>query len=356
MLSLSADALAIVQRSYTMEMRVESWLGSQLLSSDVPVNTGSETLDRASSIPESVTLQLPRLDRGMSWDPLVPDHPVAAYGQRLRISFGVQTGFGTEWIKRGWFLVTGSQLDQDTVTVNASGLLALIDEAKFVAPFEPSGTFSSTLRGLVEPALTVSIDGALADRSVPVGFQWDTDRLAGLFELLDAWPATAHVDENGVLVVTKPPTVLTPVASLTDAAGGTVIRWQGLASRDGGFNIVVCKGEDSSGNQIIGTASDVDSNSPMRISGPFNPLPVPFEFSSPLMSTVAQCRAAAATILERKRRTATRKITARMVPHPGLQIGDAVTVTGPELDSATATIEQMVLPYNPIEQTMQLVV
>jgi hypothetical protein len=356
MLDLSADALAMVQRSYTMQMRVESWLGSQLLSSDVPVNTGSETLDRSSSIPESVTLQLPRTDRGMSWDPLVPDHPVAAYGQRLRISFGVQTGFGVEWIQRGWFLVTGSQLDQDTVTVNASGLLALIDEAKFIAPYEPSGTFISTLRGLVEPALTVSIDGALADRSVPVGFQWDTDRLGGLFELLDAWPAVGHVDENGILVVTKPPTTLTPVAALTDAAGGTVIRWQGLAARDGGFNIVVCKGEDSAGNQIIGTASDVNANSPMRISGPFNPLPVPFEFSSPLMSTVAQCRAAAATILERKRRTATRKITARMVPHPGLQIGDAVTVTGPELDAATATIEQLVLPYNPIEQTMQLVI
>ncbi|MER5917791.1 DUF6233 domain-containing protein [Streptomyces sp. NPDC001982] len=40
---------------------------------------------------------------------------------------------GYEWIDRGWFLITSSAVDGDTVTVNAEGLLTLIDEAKLAS-------------------------------------------------------------------------------------------------------------------------------------------------------------------------------------------------------------------------------
>ena len=354
MLDMSTTALAVVQRSYTMLVRAESWRDGNLLAADIPVADGNEDRDRSLNIPERISLTVPRRDRGYNWDPNAdPDHPLAAYGQQLHISYGIDIGGGDfEWIDRGWFLITESSTNGDTVTVTAQGLLTLIDEAKFVAPFQPSGTLVSTVRSLVEPALTVDFDGMLTDRSVPVGMQWDSDRLAGLSEVLTSWGADAYVTEGGVLRVELLDDTGPPVLGLTDGQGGTVMRWQGSTSRDGAFNVVVCQGEDANGNQVQGVAYDIDSNSPFRIGGPFNPLPVPYTFSSPLMSTVAQCRTAAATGLARLRRTASRRLEVTMVPHPGLMLGDIVSAAGQGLQQAPCMIEALSLPYSPGEQTL----
>ncbi|MEU7400704.1 DUF5047 domain-containing protein [Streptomyces sp. NPDC044948] len=354
MLDLSAEALAIVQRSFVMEIRVSSWRGGELLADDLPVSEGSETRDRSVAVPERVALSVPRRDRGVVWDPGADvDHPLAAYGQQIRVDYGVHLGrAGVEWINRGSFLITEASADGDTVSVTAQGLLTLIDEAKFVAPFQPSGTLTSTVRSLVEPALTVSVDGALVDRAVPVGMQWDSDRLAALNEVLDAWAADAYVTEDGVLQVGPLDDTGTPVLELTDGQGGTVIRWQGSTSRDGAFNAVICQGEDADGNQVQGAAYDYELASPYRLGGPFNALPVPKVINSPLMRTVDQCRKAAATTLARLRRTASRRLIVSMVPHPGLMLGDIVSVTGQGLTAAPCAIETLSLPYSPGEQTL----
>lgn len=354
MLDMSDLALSIVQRSFTMVVRAESWRDGELLAADIPISDGSEDRDRSLAVPERVTLTVPRRDRGFDWDPGAdPDHPLAAYGQQLRISYGVDIGGDFEWIDRGWFLITESgATDDTTVSVTLQGLLTLVDEAKLSAPFQPSGTLVSTVRSLVEPALTVSIDGTLTDRAVPVGMQWDSDRLAGLAEVLDAWAADAYVTEDGTLFVEPVTDDGSPVLSLTDGLGGTVMRWQGSSSRDGAFNCVVAQGEDAFGNQIQGVAYDTDSKSPFMYGGPFNPLPVPYTFSSPLMTTVDQCRKGAAAKLLQLRRTASRRLGVTMVPHPGLMTGDIVLATGAGLTNTPCVIESMSLPYSPGEMSL----
>ncbi|MFI5973503.1 DUF5047 domain-containing protein [Streptomyces sp. NPDC051452] len=350
---MSDAALAIVQRSYTMQVRAESWRDGELLAADIPVAGGQEDRDRSLNIPERVSLSVPCRDRGFNWDPQAdPDHPLAAFGQQLHISYGVDVGGDFEWVDRGWFVITEVGSDGDTVSVTAQGLLTLIDEAKFVSPFQPSGTFSSTVRSLVEPALTVQVDGLLTDQSVPVGMQWDSDRLGGLTELLSAWAADAYVTEDGILLVEKLIDGGTPVLTLTDGVGGTVVRWQGSGNRDGAFNVVIAQGEDSSGNQLQGVVYDLDSASPYRYGGPFNPLPVPYVFSSPLMTTVSQCRAAAAAQLLQLRRASSRRLAVSMVPHPGLVTGDVISATGAGLVGAPCVIETLSLPYSPGEMSL----
>ncbi|MGW9025929.1 DUF5047 domain-containing protein [Streptomyces sp. NPDC055722] len=352
---MSAEALAIVQRSFKMAVRADAWLDGELIAADIPIAAGSEDRVRSLTVPERISLTVPRRDRGVNWDPSAdPEHPLAAYGQQLRISYGVDTGNGFEWIDRGWFLITASSTDGDNVSVTCQGLLSLIDEAKFVAPFQPSGTFTSTVRSLVEPALTVVFDGTLTDRSIPVGMQWDDDRMAALGEVLDAWPAVAEVTADGLLLVEplveSGPSVLT----VTDGKGGTVVRWSGDTSRDGAFNVVIAQGEDANGNQVQGVAYDLDSLSPFRIGGPFNTLPVPTTFSSPLLTTIDQCRKAATTRLKTLRRSAFRKLTASLVPHPGLVPGDLVSVTGAGLTSRPCIVEGLSLPYTPDAMSLTL--
>jgi hypothetical protein len=356
MLDMSTTALAVVLGSYQMEMRAESWLDGQLIADNIPIADGSETRDRSLAVPEQISLTVPRREGGYDWDPGTdPEHPLAAYGQMLRIDYGVDIGGQFEWINRGWFLVTESSTDGDTVTVNCQGLLTLIDEANLVAPFQPSttDTLGSVIRALVEPALTCSFDGALTDRTVPLGLQWDSDRLAAVTEVLDSWAADASVTEDGFLFIEPVSDTGSPVLAITDdRATGTVVRWQGSTTRDGAFNVVVAQGEDASGNQIQGVAYDGIGNSPYRYGGPFNPLPVPYTYQSSLLTTVDQCRKAAAAKLKLLRRQAFRRLGVTMVPHPGLVPGDIVAVTGAGLTAASCVIESMSLPYSPGEMSL----
>lgn len=356
MLDMSTTALAVVQGSHTMAMRAESWLDGQLIADNIPIADGSESRDRSLAVPEQVSLTIPRRDQGYDWDPGTdPAHPLAAYGQMLRIDYGVDIGNGFEWINRGWFLIAESSTEDDTVSVSATGLLTLIDEADLVAPFQPSSTdtLGTVIRALVEPALTVSFAGALVDRAVPLGLQWDSDRLAAVTEVLDAWASDAYVTQDGYLFIEPVSDAGSPVISITDdRATGTVVRWQGSTTRDGAFNCVVAQGEDAAGNQIQGVAYDGLGNSPYRYGGPFNPLPVPYPYQSSLLTTVAQCRTAAAAKMVMLRRQAFRKLGVTMVPHPGLVPGDIVSVTGAGLKAASCVIESMSLPYSPGEMTL----
>jgi hypothetical protein len=346
MIPLSDAALSVLGGSYRYYCAVESWLDGQLLADNIPVSVAAEETDRGIRVPERVTFTVPALDGGVPWSPVGDDHPLAANGQRLHVKLGVGGGSGeVEWFSRGRFLIQDSAVDGDVVNVNAVGLLALIDEARLISPFQPSGTLASTLRGLLEPALTVLVDPALVDRSVPAAVNYDEDRLGAALELLDAWPAYGYVDPEGFLRVALAAQSTTPVLSLTDGQGGTVIHASGNSTRDGASNVIVSRGTASDGAQVQGVA--YLSSGPKRASGPFNPLPVPEFFSSPLLTSIEECTAAAETIRDRKQRENAAAFRVEMVPHPALQAGDVVALTSERLalDAVPCTVEALTLPY-----------
>jgi hypothetical protein len=339
MISLSAEATSALTRSFTYRVRVQSWLGETLLDDDIPVAAGREEIDRTLRIPERVTLTVPRLDRGTTYDPVNADDPLAAFGQHLTVSLGIGLGNGqTEWFQRGEYLISQASTSGDAVEVEAVGLLALVDEARLVSPYQPTGTLASTLRGLVEPALTVNIDAGLTDRAVPAGMNWDEDRLGAVLELLDAWPADASVTSDGYLSVIPATDPTSSVLALTDGQGGTVLHWAGVSTRDSAYTAVVARGTAADGGLLQGVAYD-QTGGPLSSGGAFNPLPVPFFYASPLLTTVAQCNAAARTVLARLRRTSAPKVTAEMVPNPALLTGDGVSATGRGLDGQLCVLE-----------------
>ncbi|MEV0156872.1 DUF5047 domain-containing protein [Micromonospora sp. NPDC050686] len=344
MIGLSAEALSVLTGSYELYQRVESWLGGQLLADDVPIDAATEETDRGIRVPERLTLTVPRRAGGRSWSPVADDHPLAANGQRLRVQLGIGLGNGrVEWIQRGWFVIRDSGTEGDAVNVEAVGLLALLEEARLVSPFQPAGTLASTLRALVEPALTAVVDVGLTDRAVPAGINWDEDRLAAVWELIDAWPADAHVTEDGYLSVRPATQPTTPLLSLTNGTGGTIITASGSSTRDEAYNVVVARGTAPDGGQVQGVAYNYDG--PKAYGGDFNPLPVPFFYSSPLLTTVAQCRQAAATRLATLKRRTSREFKVVMVPHPGIQVGDVVAVTTDDYTGLPCSVEALTLPY-----------
>ena len=56
MLEMSDQALAVVQRSFTMVVRAESWRSGELLADNIPVSDGSEEADRSVNVPETVAV------------------------------------------------------------------------------------------------------------------------------------------------------------------------------------------------------------------------------------------------------------------------------------------------------------
>lgn len=347
MITVSDAARSALGRSYTYRVSVQSWLGSTLLAEDVPIAAGGEDTDRSLSVPEMVRLTVPRRDRGISWAPTASTSPLAANGQRLRVQLGIGLPGGQpEWFQRGWFLVQDSEAQGDSVTVTAVGLLSLVDEARLISPLQPSGTLSQTLRALVEPALTVVVDAGLTDRSVPSGINYDEDRLGAVKELLDAWPADAHVDPYGFLSVLPATQSTTPVLNLTNGTGGTVVTADGQSSREGACSVVVARGTATDGGQVQGVAYDT-SGGPHDYRGPFNPLLVPYFFPSPLLTSPDQCVQAATTVLARLKRNSGTAYTVTMVPDPTIQAGDVVAITTDTVTALPCSVESLRLPYTP---------
>lgn len=348
MIEHSDVAADVMTGSYAMYCSVESWRDGVLLADDVPVDSGYEEVTRADRVPERVTLTVPRTDRGVDWTPTTEDHPLAAKGQRLHVRVGVGLDADRiEWLARGWYLVDDVRPYGDTITVQAAGLLLLADEARLVSPLQPSGTLGSTLRDLLEPAVTVRIDPLLADRSVPSGINMDEDRLGAVLALLDAWPAAGRMHPGGFFDVGPVAAVGAPVLELTDGVGGTVVEVAGTSTREGSSNVVVARGTAADGGQVQGVAYDYSG--PNRYQGPFNPLPVPTFFSSPLLTTVLEATTAAQTIIDRLQRNAGRRFVVEAVPYLPLQDGDVVAVTSERygLDAVPCTVEVLRMPWTP---------
>lgn len=355
MIAHSTTLKSVLAGSHDQYIRVESWLGNRLLASDVPVSSADEKTDRSRGVPEQISLRIPAWDRGKSWTPIADDSPLAANGQRLRVLLGIPVGNGAmEWLQRGWFVIQSAESDGFTVDVQAYGLLTWINEARFTTPYQPTGTFKSAIQDIIEPALTVQFSPALVDRAVPTALNFDESRIDALQEFLKAWSAQAYVTENGYLWVEPADDGTTPVLSLTDGVGGTVISVVGTSTREDAFNVVVARGATADGNVVQGVA--YDTTGPKAYGSQFNRLAVPYFYESPLLTTNAQCTAAAKTRLATLKRQTAIAFDVTCIPYPALQVGDVVSLTTDIYSGLLCSVESFDLPYNPGGGEMRLVV
>lgn len=367
MITIDATTAAILTRSYNLECKISVWRNHVPIATDIPISAATEDTDRTLRIPERVTLTIPRLYRGVDYAPSADaDAPFSANGQEIRVSLGVGSNIGlstdwrgpTQWFERGRFLVNNVEADGQHVSVECVGLLKYLDEARMTVPYQPSGTMTTAIRALIESAIPVQFESGLpTDRAVPAGATYSDDRLANVNEILDAWPAECLTLETGVLSVRPVAIPTSAVLSLTDGEGGTIIDTSGSSNREG-YNMVVARGTAADGGQISGFAYEYSG--PKAYNGPFNPLPVPFFYQSPVITTIAQATAAAGTRLNTLRRSSTMQFKISMVPHPALQVGDCISVTNKDYTNRLCTIESLTLPYlaggdQPMELLVQAV-
>ena len=374
MIDVSDECASILNnRTFTMSARASVSLGGTVLLDDIPIITGTEEFDDNLRVPERIVINVPRIVDGVDLIPTATTDPLAPYGQRLHVKIGIGLGQSTEWLNRGEFLIQEVRLDGTEIQVTAVGLLALIEEARLVAPFKPTTTLTNTVRTLIEPALTVLVDAGptALDRAVPAGLNEDEDRLGLLEQVLTAWPARAQMHPAGYLQVLLADDYgdddgFVQLYNFTDPLSGNVqnlaniIEVGGAITREGLYNTAVARGQAADGQQIIGVAYDTTPGGPTSLRGNFNPLPVPIFYYSPLLTTAQQCQDAAASILTRKAAQAAQRLQMRCVPDPRFVGNDLIRYKSrrsSDLDLQTpVVIERLTLPYTSGSGPMTLVV
>lgn len=311
--------------------RVTSWLGGRLLAAQVPILGGKVTAKTTDDVLEQLTLTVARRSAAeaggdvVDWRPTSTDAPLARFGQTLDVSIIVTSVItGQSWETRiGRYQIKDwDDDDAGLITVKGESLIARPRDDKLRTLTSPSGTLMSEVRRLLPPGMGVSFGAGLVNRAVPQSLSWSTDRWKNLTEIAQAWPALIRIDEWGQIVFRAPlPPVPSPVLTLRDGEGGTLISAPRADSRADAYNMVVATSSSTDAADVQGVAAVTAG--PMSINGPYGA--VVKEWSSPLLETQVQANAAAATMLANSIRPA-QSVPVTIAPDPRLQLDDAISV------------------------------
>lgn len=317
---------------------VSSWRGGRLLGltrtdgtvvDSVPVAGGNVSATVSQTVPERLTLRVPRFADGVDWLPGSNTlHPLARFGQELSVAIVIGSSVSrAEYETRiGRFLVTDWSYSDSSgeVTVTGAGLLKRVEDDRLPSPLapRPDGTFVSEARRLLPLGMFAGFDPALNDRACPQSMEWAEDRLGALYEIADAWPARLRTDPwGGVQFLPSLPDIPTPVLSLRDGERGTVVGVDRDDTRSGGYNRVVARSSASGLESVQAVAER--TTGPMAVNGPYGA--VTRFWSSPLITTTSQAHTAAASML-RSSLLPTRTIPVSCVPDPRIDLDDPVEV------------------------------
>lgn len=298
--------------------RVASWFAGRLLAEDLPVLGGRLTWDSRNPVPDKANITFARFDGLEDFLPTTPESPLARYGQQLDVTITVA---GVD-VRMGRYQIDDWKYDEDTITVSAFGLMQVAADSRLLSATSPrdDGTLRSEFLRLAPEQIAVQFDPGLADRPVPRTMSWDESRVDALYDIADAWPAVIRPDAWGQLLVKRPVAASSqPMLTVTDGEGGTVIAVPRQDTREGVYNIVV----------VRSSADGVDASAVARVtSGPLNVAtynPVPRFYSSPTLTTDAQCQAVANAMRDDSARRAS-VLQVAMAPDPRPELDDTIGV------------------------------
>lgn len=335
----------VIRTSHAARTVVESWYDGQLVADDIPLDAGTLEVTADANVPGRLDLTFPS-----EWAPKQHTDPLGIYGQRLIVRQVLTVGQDEWTVDLGQYRVQGWDHQAPAVSVEALSLEQVILDYRFNAPYKrPSGaTFASTLKAMCKGLIPVDTS-AVTDRSLPAGLadDWEEDRMAAVRSLATNWPADLRVDPDGVLVASPERTVQgTPHVTWTHGEADAYITVGGNALRDEVYNAVVARGEKADGTPVQATAVDDNPASPTYFYGPYGRRQRFYE--SPLITTVAQARTAAETVLRREQRR-TAIVTVTTPPDPRVELLDTARVTLETGATFTGLVTGISLPLTAVE-------
>lgn len=271
---------------------------------EVSILGGDVQLDAGADIRS--TLQL-SIDGQALW-PNDSTDLLTPYGNEAFVERGIAFGGGSvEWVSLGYFRINDVEQDDapdGPIQVSGQDRMAGIVDAKLTSPmqFGPTQQYGDVIEQLAADAYPdvviewddLDVAGDAIGRTANV----EEDRYAFMRELVTSVGKIMFFDHRGVLVIKSPPGLTAPLWTVARGEAGVLISAGRSLSRDGVRNGILATGEAlDSAPPVRGLAVDDNPDSPTYWGGPFGK--VPGTYASPLLTTDAQCRLAAETVLRR---------------------------------------------------------
>ncbi|WP_030962680.1 DUF5047 domain-containing protein [Streptomyces sp. NRRL S-378] len=316
--------------SHRMAVQVDAYYDGELTYAGLPVNDGAVTLDRGSKTRRSLSLTVGDLSL-LPWD---ATDPLAVYGQELVVKRGIAYAGSTEWVRLGTFRIDepAGNVRSGPISLTGKSAEVAIQDDRFMQPTSSAGYFTCMdvitflIQETIPGAVVINATGDLRDPLCPVA-TWNVqaDRWDAVTSVARAMNAEIACDAFNHFVVTDTPNPLTnPVVwDIADGEGGTLMSAARAMSRTAVYNAVVVSGENAASNSspVSAVAYDDDPASPTRWGGPFGR--VPRYYSSALLTTEAECLAAAESMLFDA--TAPNiQVSVTAAPNPALEPGDCI--------------------------------
>lgn len=305
MYPVSATFLKTLATSHVMVAKVDAYYNGVLTASALPFADGSVTVDRGSKTRRTLSLTI----SDPKYLPWAATDPLAAYGQQLVVSRGIQYTTGaTEWVPLGTFRINepAGDVHFGPVTITGASMeCAIIDDA-FQAPTTTRGyggcvdAITALIRQTLPDAVVVNLTSGARNPTCAVA-TWDAGggRWDAVVQIALAMQAEIYVDAQNRFVITDLPDVVNGAVAwdIAEGEGGTLTSSARSMPRTAVCNAVVASGENTASGAVpvSGVARDTNPTSPTYWGGPFGK--VTKFVSSALWITAADCVANAQFLL-----------------------------------------------------------
>lgn len=345
---LSTAAKYALTQSHSIELRAIAYgpFGVQ----EIPVSGGQVVSDARSLVRRTGTL-----NTSLALWPVDPRSVIQVTGTEIQVDYGIVVpGVGTEWIPVIRGVITKATRKRPLPS-DGTMPLGLVDRSARVAQdklLTPQQTVSGALttaeiRRLIQESLgsSVPVTDLTGSAKVAPVMEIEKERWAdGVERLVDSIGAEVFADPQGGFIIRSQPTLTdAPVWFATTGPGGVLVERDDELDRDAIYNGVIVRGERTDGTApVTATVWDTDPTSPTYYLGPLGRKPR--DYSSPLLTTVAQCQTAGAAILARYR-GANAKVSLSLIVNPALEAGDVISV--PEDGGQVHIIDKVTTPLSP---------
>lgn len=352
---VSSKFLAAVGSSHRMASRATvlstvGQNGTTPTGTVIPLDDGTVTFDSTANVVSTMSLVTSQAWPANYADLLTP------YGNEVFIERGVVYGDGTtEWVSMGYFRL--DDVDQQTapdgpITLSGPDRMQGIIDARIVAPitFAAGTTVAGIITSLVSSVYTwatFSIDSSLTTAQINVAQTTTDDRFGFINDLVTSYGMIWYWDYRGVLIVTFPPSLTAPVATILSGRKGVMVTMSRSLTRDAVYSGCVASGQQATANTPpFAVVVDIDPTSPTYWYGKFGQ--VPRFYSSSFLTTVAQCQSAAASLLQQSTGLPY-EVDFGMVPNPALMPWDPVTISTDRggIQTESHILKQLVIGLKP---------
>lgn len=369
MQDVSDEFLDALTGSLIPTVTVDAWYEGSLVMANVPLVSGSVTVDGSRAIAGSATIVAAKEDES-----LVPkrwDAPLGPWGSLLQVRAGVKFGSTTETVSLGWYRIDTSDPQEwwvkyqknpakdpewvcrgMQVQVEASDRMSILEDARFLGPEAPESTASvfNEIRRLARDLVPIADWTGKTDGAIPASVAYQTSRVQAIQDLADVLGYVARFNANGALDLRDKAPSPTSVWTV-DIDEGDVVSWGGKLDRSDLYNGVISTGQGPDGVPTQG--AQVESSGPLRWDGPLGR--IPYGHSSPLLTTNAAAQADAETLLERLISERVARIVVTCTANPALEWGDTVTLKLPR-KTLKGTVRSITWPLPAKTMTMTVMV